>query len=315
MAISKRIGFIAVCALLGCAAEAPDDGAASGALSLALSSQAGGVEYQLGNARFTIDGPVRMDLSGDDQASMKVELPAGAYNLSLLDGYVLTDEGGAPVAARLVSANPAPVLISPGETAQLTLRFELLEAPVDTGAGNLGIDLSVAPSSAGAACDGLRINEIDYDQLGADDAEFIELRNVLSCAAPLASLMLELVNGGDGKVYARYDLSQVAESLPAGGRLVIGDEAVLARLPGDTARLMLNGSGLQNGPDGVRLVRGDQVLDAMSYEGAFGEFGPGSAQADEGEPALGRCPDGFDSGADDVDFRLAAPTPGAPNAC
>lgn len=318
MARSNRLVSRMITALLGCTLTACEvdsaDQQAHGSLALALSTEAGGVEYQLSHARFSLEGPVRMDFTGGDQQSMLLELPVGAYSLSLLEGYGLTDEGGSAVAARLVSANPAPVLISAGDTAQLTLRFEL-DAAAPSGTGHLGIDLSVTPSSGGPACEGLRINELDYEQLGADEGEFIEVLNTLPCEASLASVVLELVNGGDGKVYTRYDLSQVASSLPGNGRLVLGDEAIVAGLGPQVAHALLNGSGLQNGPDGVRLLRGEQLLDSLAYEATFGDFGASAAPADEAAQALGRCPDGFDSGDSSVDFRLLVPTPGAPNSC
>lgn len=313
MARSHRLALTTLALLVGCSGDHREGGPA-GSLSLALSTEAGGVEYQLGNARFSLQGPLSMEFAGNDQQSMQLELPAGAYSLQLLDGYTLTDEGGGEVSAKLVSANPAPVLIREGETAQLTLRFEL--GPVAaSGTGQLGIDLSVAPSSGGPDCEGgLRINELDYEQVGADEGEFIEIVNTLSCEAPLASVVVELVNGGDGKPYARYDLSQISSTLPGGGRLVLGDELVLGGLPSQVLRGPLNGSGLQNGPDAVRLLRGELLLDAVAYEAPFGDFAT-AAPADEGDEALGRCPDGFDSGASELDLRLLAKTPGAPNSC
>ena len=314
MPLSRIAQFTSLTALLGCAVDTAGE-PVQGTLALALSTEAGGVEYQLGNARFNLEGPVQMELTGNDEPTMQLELPVGAYTLSLLEGYSLTDEGGTEVAARLVSANPAPILISAGQTAQLTLRFELSATP-PTGTGTLGIDLSVAPSSSGPACEGgLRINELDYEQVGADEAEFVEIVNTLPCEASLAGLMLELLNGGDGRVYGRYDLSQAGATLAGGARLVLGDESILAGLPQQVARMPLNGSGLQNGPDGVRLVRGEGLLDAIAYEGTFGELTAGFAPADQAAQSLGRCPDGFQSGAADVDFRLLAPSPGAPNSC
>jgi hypothetical protein len=161
----------------------------------------------------------------------------------------------------------------------------------------------------------LRINELDYEQVGADETEFVEIVNTLPCEAALAGVLLELVNGGDGKPYARYDLSQAAATLAAGARLVLGDETVLAGLTAQVARMPLNGSGLQNGPDGLRLVRGDELLDALAYEGTFADFSAQAAPADEGAQALGRCPDGATSSLGGADFRLLPTSPGAPNSC
>jgi large repetitive protein len=92
------------------------------------------------------------------------------------------------------------------------------------------------------------INEIDYDQVGADSDGFVELANTGAAAATLDGLALVLVNGGDGLEYARVDLTG---SLAAGAHLVLAVDA-------------------QNGaPDGVALIdtTTGALLDAFSYEG------------------------------------------------
>ena len=94
----------------------------------------------------------------------------------------------------------------------------------------------------------LVINEIDYDQVGADSGGFVEIANTGESAATLDGIALVLVNGGDGQEYARVALTG---SLAAGAYLSLAIEA-------------------QNGaPDGVALI--DTVtgalLDALSYEG------------------------------------------------
>jgi hypothetical protein len=97
---------------------------------------------------------------------------------------------------------------------------------------------------------GLVVNEIDYDQVGADTSGFVEIANAGSSAATLDGIALVLVNGGDGTEYARVALTG---SLAAGGYLQLEIEA-------------------QNGAsDGVALVdtTSQALLDALSYEGAI----------------------------------------------
>ena len=94
----------------------------------------------------------------------------------------------------------------------------------------------------------LVINEIDYDQVGADTGGFVEIANKGISAATLDGIALVLVNGGDGSEYARVALTG---SLAAGGYLQVDIEA-------------------QNGaPDGVALIdtASKALLDAFSYEG------------------------------------------------
>ncbi|HEX6242679.1 MAG TPA: lamin tail domain-containing protein [Polyangiales bacterium] len=308
--------WLSCCAIVGCDADlgpAPT----LGVLAVSLSSVAGGVEYQLADGHFSLEGPTELELDAGSEPTLSVELAPGAYRLTLAPGYRLVradDPERKTVPARLVSANPATVLISPGEIAQLTLRFEL-SAGTSGEAGTLQIDLAVDASGAdagtGGGCNGtLLLTEVDYEQAGTDEGEFVELLNSGTCPAPLAGVVLELVNGGDGKVYSRYDLGTLAPALAAGARLVLGDAAVLATLPAGTLSAPLNGSGLQNGPDGVRLMRADNMLDALTYEGEIAGFPGTPGPADEAEQGLSRCPE-TSVGA----LRLAAPTPAVANAC
>jgi hypothetical protein len=95
----------------------------------------------------------------------------------------------------------------------------------------------------------LVINEIDYDQLGADTGGFVEIFNAGGSDADLSGLALVLVDGGAGTEYLRRALSG---SLAAGAYLVVAVDA-------------------QNGPDGVALIdtADGTLLDALSYEGAI----------------------------------------------
>jgi hypothetical protein len=308
-------------ALLACASGETHHGSL-GSLELGLTSQAGGVSYRLSNARFSLDGPEPREFSAPDEVErLELELPQGAYRLTLHEGYALArgdapDAG--PIAAKLVSLNPAPVLISAGETTRVALRFELAEDALAAGQGVLQIGVEVGAFDGGASgCEsGLRINEVDYEQTSADDVEFVELLNTGVCPVPLAELSVELVNGGDGKVYGRYPLADVAPTLAVGERLVLGDAMVLAALPTAVKRVALSAAGLQNGPDGVRIVRGVAVLDAVAYEGAVAGAEEGAAApADDGDGSLSRCPDGFDTDDGAGDFRAGIATPGAANDC
>jgi hypothetical protein len=300
------------------------DQSAVGGLALGLTTQAGGVTYRLEDAKLTLEGPEKRELSAAGQDELQLELMAGAYRLTLQPGYVLTradDAAGTPVAAELVSQNPAPVLVSAGQTARATLRFALAEGgTVGLGAGTLHVGIAVGQGDAGAGSPecarGLRVNEIDYEQASSDESEFVELLNAGSCAASLVDLTLELVNGSDTKAYATYALSEAGPSLAPGERLVLGDPSVLALLTPEGKRMALKGSGLQNGPDAVRIVRAGQLLDSVAYGEPVAGSSEGSATPiDAGELSLSRCPDGFDTGDGALDFALATPTPGLENSC
>lgn len=95
---------------------------------------------------------------------------------------------------------------------------------------------------------GLILNEVDYDQVGADGEGFVEIANVGETAADLTGLALVLVDGGQS---AEYDREALTGTLAPGGYLVVAGDP-------------------QNGaPDGIALVNADggALLDAFSYEG------------------------------------------------
>jgi hypothetical protein len=154
------------------------------------------------------------------------------------------------------------------------------------------------------------INEIDYDQVGADADGFAEIANTGSSAAVLDGMALVLVNGGDGLEYARVDLTG---SLAAGAYLSISIEA-------------------QNGaPDGVVLIdtASGSLLDALSYEGEVTAAVIGTqtynlvegtalaatvADSNTVDGSLSRIPDGQDTSDAASDWAFTqTKTPGAAN--
>jgi hypothetical protein len=157
---------------------------------------------------------------------------------------------------------------------------------------------------------GLMINEIDYDQVGADAGGFVEIANTGATAVTLDGIALVLVNGGDG---AEYDRVALAGSLAAGGYLELSVDA-------------------QNGaPDGVALVDTGTgtLLDALSYEGEMvaatisGQtydlvegtaLAASTADSNTVAGSLSRLPDGTDTDNAATDWAFTATaTPGAAN--
>ena len=180
-------------------------------------------------------------------------------------------------------------------------------------AAGLFPDLPLMPSPAA-----LLVNEIDYDQEGSSDAaEFIEILNPGSTAVDLSGYRFDLVDGADGDAYLSYD---GAGQLAADGFLVIADQAVIDGLPNGTPSFVLSGNGITNGPDGVRIVsKADgRVVDAVHYEGAVpgsGEGSPAPQDPATASTSIGRCPAGFDSNDNGLDFREVPATPGSANTC
>jgi hypothetical protein len=154
----------------------------------------------------------------------------------------------------------------------------------------------------------LVINEVDYDQVGTDSNGFVEIKNVGSGAADLTNVDLVAVNGGDSSEYARERLTG---TLGAGGHLAVAIE-------------------LQNGaPDGLALLEGSTLLDALSYEGAITAASIGGqtyslvegtvlpAAVEDSNTVAGsliRHPDGKDTGDAAADWAFTTTvTRGAPN--
>ncbi len=117
----------------------------------------------------------------------------------------------------------------------------------------------------------LVINEVDYDQVGTDSAEYVEILNPSGADVSLAGLALVLVNGSTSTDYATIDLSSVG-SLAAGQYFVVAGSGV--SVPTSALKLdpLWTQDAIQNGsPDGLALVDTvtHTVIDALSYEGSI----------------------------------------------
>ncbi len=166
----------------------------------------------------------------------------------------------------------------------------------------------------GGAAHAIVINEVDYDQPGADTSEFIELYNNSDISLSLDGYRLELVNGNNGSVYRNIDLTGFA--LNANSYFVVCDNATLV-LNCDYD-FTSSAGWIQNGaPDAVALLNGSTLIDAISYEGELLPYTGGSATtlADSNSiiTSLSRIPDGMDSHNALIDFQLGCITPGSTN--
>ncbi|MCW8109388.1 ExeM/NucH family extracellular endonuclease [Alteromonas ponticola] len=96
------------------------------------------------------------------------------------------------------------------------------------------------------------INEIHYDNAGADENEFVEI--AARAGTDLSGYSLEFYNGNGGSIYGTLNLS-----------------GVVADQQGGMGTIAYAYAGIQNGsPDGVALISPDgEVLQFLSYEGQF----------------------------------------------
>jgi hypothetical protein len=183
----------------------------------------------------------------------------------------------------------------------------------------------------------LMINEVDYDQPGIDDHEFVEVYNPNLQPRSLAGLALVFVDGATNAEYLRIDLTPGGAISP-GECLVVGASVVTAGAPPTATKIAPSifdaGNAIQNGsPDGIVLldtVR-NQILDVLSYEGAItaavvsgvpfavnlveGTMLPADvADSDTIAGSLIRNPTGHDTNDAATDWTFTTtPTPGAPN--
>ncbi|MBK7338450.1 MAG: lamin tail domain-containing protein [Saprospirales bacterium] len=162
----------------------------------------------------------------------------------------------------------------------------------------------------------LLINEVDYDQVGDDEMEFIELKNQSTVSVNLDAYNLELVNGGTNTVYRTVNLPNTT--------LAPGDYYVICGVGSTVPNCDFNFDGaladrIQNGaPDAVRLLWNTVTTDALSYEGDVpgAVEGSGTGLEDSNtipEVGLSRVPDGADTDQNNIDFELTCITPGETN--
>ena len=218
------------------------------------------------------------------------------------------------------SAENPTILTSYTQTTAGTLSVTVTDAAGLTASASLEVTAEMFPVlDLMPAAATLLVNEVDYDQSGSSDAaEFIEILNPGQAAVDLADYRFELVDGADDEPYLTYE---PVGQLAVGGFLVIADQEVIddaTLLPAGTPTLVLTGTGIQNGPDGVRIVaKADgRVVDAVHYEGVVLGAGEGSAAPQDPEDkSIGRCPNGFDSNDNGLDFKAMTATPGAANTC
>ncbi len=123
---------------------------------------------------------------------------------------------------------------------------------------NCGISqLSVSKSQfscsdigAVASINSLWINEFHYDNASTDVGEFVEIAG--TAGIDLSAYHIYLYNGSNGTYYGIESLGGIIPNEKDG-----------------FGALSFSISGMQNGPDGLALVEGGNVVEFISYEGAF----------------------------------------------
>jgi hypothetical protein len=166
--------------------------------------------------------------------------------------------------------------------------------------------------SPGQAYAQVAINEVLYDPEGPDTGhEFVEIVNCGHAGVILTGWVLETGNGAHPDDWTVEWIGGDLDYLAVGEILLIGEGDVVPTPDHVTAL------DLQNGPDGVRLLDGDRVVDTVGWgEPLFAEYYEGRPAGDVASgSSLARSPDCFDHNDNAADLvACASPTPGARNA-
>jgi len=184
-----------------------------------------------------------------------------------------------------------------------------------------GALLCAACAAATSAHAQILLNEVDYDQPGTDNAEYIEVLNIGTSPLDLANLNVVMYNGasGTGVIYATLSNGTWPLLAPGDFFVICGNAATANCNAVVTPATNL----IQNGPmDAIALVWTENptplVMDVLSYAGTLPGQSEGNGSSNEDTNlasgvSLGRFPDGADSNVNDADFHRMCSTPGAAN--
>lgn len=170
----------------------------------------------------------------------------------------------APAAGTL----PPSVTVNAGQTSATFTYTDTTAMSPATITATFGASMSTATVTVSTGANHLVINEVDYDQIGTDNAEYIEIFNPSATAVPLTGKQVVLVNGSGEASYATVNLG--TGTLAPGAYLVIAGANVSVPVgvtkidPGWTTDEVQNGA-----PDGIALIdnTAHTLIDALSYEG------------------------------------------------
>ena len=238
-----------------------------------------------------------IDASGDNaaqQVAVQYRLSSTGAWVNLPAAYIADATTGPNLAAQVT---PVTVTLPDEANGVATVEVRILTSNAGSNDEWVGIDdISVTSEAIAAAAPVVFLNEINYDTVGADAGEGIEIAG--TAGADMTGWSVVLYNGSNG---ASYD------TIPLSG--VVGDQQ------NGFGTLSFLRAGIQNGaPDGLALVDAlGNVVQFLSYEGPMtATNGPaaGLTSTDIGVSQNGSDPLGFTlqltgNGADYGDFTWA----------
>jgi cytosine/adenosine deaminase-related metal-dependent hydrolase len=290
----------------------------------------GTATLQAGLDGVTVNGQVRT--LGTNEAAQLADLQPPTASSSVGGSVSMTvvldipaPSGGATVTLSSAPGGTVPATVLVPQD-QLTASFMYTQSGTP-GTDTISATLGITKTATVTVSPHVVLNEVDYDQVGTDTAEFIEIYNPTTVALPLSNLAVVLVNGSDNKEYARFDLSGMLE---ADGYLVIAATGVM--VDANATTVALGASAIQNGnPDGVAIIDKStgSLVDALSYGGSITAAiingftgtrslveGTATSAKDSNtvQGSLIRSPNGKDSDNATADWVFTTtPTPGSAN--
>ena len=247
-------------------------------------------------------GALAFQVTDDDGDAVTVSGTSDNQTL-IPNANIVVDPSGTTQVDRTVTITPA---VGVEGTAQITITADDGEGGSDVATFNVTV----------ALCGKLIINEVDYDQPGTDDSEFIEIVNAGEQWVNLDVVTLELVDGAGPSVYATLDLPDF-DLAPGAYYVVCANPFKIADCDFDVTP---NTDLIQNGsPDAIVLKRNGIAEDKVSYGGTVtgSVEGTGTTAIDvdtDENRSLSRIPNATDTDNNDADFSLACATPGSANA-
>lgn len=280
----------------------------------------------------TNEAPATVTLS----PAMSTLAPAGTVQLTAtLDIPALVDSVvNLSVMPTTAGTVPATVTILAGQMSATFTYTDTAGSGSSTVTATFAVSTGTATVTVSTGAQHLVINEVDYDQIGSDMAEFIEIYNPSTAPISLANKQLLLINGSGGAIYATIDLG--TGTLAAGGYLVIAGANVTVSAPATKLDPGWTQDEVQNGaPDGIALIDNltHTLIDALSYEGAMTDVDlPGfpptpvislvegtvlptaTADSNTADGSLCRSPNGQDTNNAAADWKFCGmKSPGLPN--
>lgn len=147
------------------------------------------------------------------------------------------------------------------------------------------------------------INELYYDSPSTDAGTFIELRG------PAGKALSGYTLAAFDTAGTQYRTITLSGTIPASGYFVVAQDTTVP------SRTLVNaGADLNNGSGSLRLLKSTTIIDAVAYGSPTSSRGEGTSAPTTGAgSALARVPDGSDTNANSVDFKVQVSTPGAAN--